>query len=222
MIVLENVLTAQELATVREFVKQADFVDGKTTADASIRDRKMNEQLRREAAGTLPVDQIVAQAFVRHSVFQAWGMPMRMSIPLFNRYGEGMFYRPHVDSPVGNTNPPMRADISITLFLSDPADYDGGELVVESASGPTPVKLPAGFGFAYLTNALHSVNKITRGERYAVVIWIQSTVPDDRLRAILFDLAFVEQSLAQTMNETPTYSLLTKARQNLVRLAARM
>jgi PKHD-type hydroxylase len=222
MIVLENVLTAPELASVREFVKHAEFVDGKTTADASIRDRKANEQLKRDAGGALPVDQMVAQAFVRHSVFQAWGMPMRMSIPLFNRYGEGMFYRQHVDSPVGNTNPPMRADISVTLFLSDPADYDGGELVIETPSGPTPVKLPAGFAFAYLTNALHSVNRITRGERYAVVIWIQSTVPDDRLRAILFDLAFVEQTLAQSMHDSPTYTLLTKARQNLVRLAARM
>ena len=220
MIVLENILTAQELAAVREFVKQAEFEDGKATADVSIRDRKANQQLKR--SGALPVDPIIQQAYIRHAVFQAWAMPMRMSIPLFNRYGEGMFHRQHVDSPVGNTNPPMRCDISVTLFLSDPADYDGGEPVVESPGGPSAVKLAAGSAFAYLTNALHSVNKITRGERFAVVNWIQSMVPDDRLRAILFDLTCVEHSLAQTMNETLTYSLLTKARQNLERLAAMM
>jgi len=220
MIVLQNVLLPDELAAVREFLKQAEFVDGKLTADASIQNRKQNQQVKR--SGALPVDQIIQQAYIRHATFQAWAMPMRMSMPLINRYGEGMFYRQHVDSPVGDTNPPMRADISVTLFISDPADYDGGELVVESTAGPSAVKLAAGNAFAYHTNALHAVNKITRGERFAVVSWIQSTVPDDRLRAILFDLAIVEQSLAQTMNESPTYSLLTKARQNLVRLATRV
>ena len=219
MIVLENVLTAQELAAIREFLKQAEFEDGKATAEAAIRDRKANQQLKR--SGALPVDPIIQQAYIRHAVFQAWAMPMRMSIPLFNRYGEGMFYRQHVDAPVSNTSPPMRCDISVTLFLSDPADYDGGELVLESPTGPSAVKLAAGSAFAYHTNVLHSVNKITRGERCAVVNWIQSMVPDDRLRAILFDLTCVEHSLANTMNETLTYSLLTKARQNLERLAAR-
>jgi PKHD-type hydroxylase len=220
MIVLQNVLLPEELAAVREFLKHAEFVDGKATADASIKNRKENQQLKR--SGALPVDQIIQQAYIRHATLQAWAIPMRMSIPLFNRYGEGMFYRQHVDAPVGNTNPPMRCDISVTLFISDPADYDGGELVVESPAGSSAVKLAAGNAFAYLTNALHAVNKITRGERFAVVSWIQSAVPDDRLRAILFDLAIVEQSLAQNMNETPTYSLFTKARQNLERLAARV
>ena len=222
MIVLENVLAAQELLAVREFLKQAEFVDGKATADATLRDRKENEQLKRSPGAALPVDQIIAQALIRHPVFQAWAVPMRMSAPLFNRYGEGMFYGNHVDNPVVGNNPPLRADISLTLFLSDPADYDGGELVVESPAGATAVKLAAGSAFAYLSNALHRVNRITRGERFAAVSWFQSMIPDDRLRAILFDLASVEQSLAQTLHETPAFNLLSKASQNLLRLAARL
>ena len=222
MIVLENVLAPQELAAIREFLKQAEFVDGKVTADADIRDRKENQQLKRAPGAALPVDQIIAQALVRHPIFQAWAVPMRMSAPLFNRYGVGMFYGSHVDNPIVGNNPPLRADISLTLFLSDPADYDGGELIVESPAGPAAVKLPAGHAFAYLSNALHRVNRITRGERFAAVSWFQSMVPDDRLRAILFDLASVEQALAQTMQKTPASELLAKANQNLLRLAARV
>lgn len=222
MIVLENVLGAPELAAVREFLRQAEFTDGKATAGAAIRNRKENEQLKRVPGAAVPVDQIIAQALIRHPILQAWAMPLRMSAPVFNRYGEGMFYGNHVDSPVAGMNPPLRADISLTLFLSDPADYDGGELVVESPGGPKAVKLAAGSAFAYLSHALHRVNRITRGERFAAVSWVQSMVPDDRLRAILFDLAAVEQSLAQTMPETPELDLLSKAHQNLMRLAARL
>ena len=221
MIVLDNLLTAPELAAIREFLKQAEFVDGKITADAAISKRKENQQLKRGEEAALPVDQIIAQAFVRHPLFQAWAIPLRMAVPLFNRYGEGMFYGSHVDNVVC-ASPPLRADISLTLFLSDPADYDGGELVVEGPGAPIAVKLPAGSAFAYLSNALHRVNKITRGERLAAVNWVQSMVPDDRVRAILFDLACVEHSLAATLNETPAYNLLTKARQNLERLSARL
>ena len=219
MIALESVLNPQELATVRQFVQQAEFIDGKATAGAAIRDRKQNQQLKRRPDEPVPVDQLIARAIFRHPVFQPWALPLRMSAPLFNRYTEGMFYGNHVDNPIAGMNPPLRADISLTIFLTDLASYDGGELVVESAAGPKAVKLAAGSAFAYLANALHRVNKITRGERFAVVNWVQSMVPDDRLSAILFDLAALEQSLAQTMNHTPEFDLLCKARQNLTRLA---
>jgi PKHD-type hydroxylase len=222
MIVLGNVLSAEELAAVREFLAQAEFVDGKATAGESLRNRKENEQLKRTPGAALPVDQIVAHALMRHPIMRAWGMPLRMSAPIFNRYGPGMHYGNHVDSPVAGQNPPLRADLSVTLFLSDPADYDGGELVVESPGGPKAAKLPAGSAFAYLSNALHRVNAVTRGERFAAVSWVQSMVPDDRLRAILFDLAALEQSLAQKMAETPELDLLSKAHQNLMRLAMRV
>lgn len=219
MIVLENVLTATDLAVVREFLGQAEFIDGKATAGAAIRDRKENEQMKRTPGAAVPVDQIIAQGLIRHPVMQAWALPLRMSAPLFNRYGRGMSYGNHVDNPVAGINPPLRADLAVTLFLTDPADYDGGELVVESPAGPKAVKLPAGCAFVYLANALHRVNEVTRGERFAAVTWIQSMVPDDRLRAILFDLSAVEQSLAQTINHSPEFDLLCKARQNLTRLS---
>ena len=222
MIVLESVLNAQELALVREFLKGAEFIDGKSTAGAAIRDRKQNQQLKREPGEPMPVDQLVAQALFRHPVLQAWALPLRISAPIFNRYGEGMGYGNHVDNPIAGMNPPLRADISLTLFLSDPASYDGGELVVESPLGPKLVKLPASGAFAYLSNALHRVNKITRGERFAMVTWIQSMVPDDRMRSILFDLAAIEQSLAPRLNHTPEFDLLCKVRQNLMRLAANL
>lgn len=219
MIALDGVLNPPELATVRQFLQEAEFIDGKATAGPAIRDRKQNQQVNRAPTAVLPVDQLIAQALFRHPVFQPWAMPLRMSAPLFNRYTPGMFYDNHVDRPIAGLNPPLRADISITLFLSDPASYDGGELIVESAGGPKGVKLPAGSAFAYLSNALHRVNKITRGERFAAVTWVQSMVPDDRLRAIIFDLTALEQSLGQKMNHSPEFDLLCKARQNLTRLA---
>lgn len=222
MIVLENVLTRPEIETVREFLGTAEFVDGKATAGPVLRDRKENQQLKREVGEAVPIDQLVSRAIFRHPVLKAWALPLRMSAPAFNRYGVGMFYDNHVDSPVGGSNPPLRSDISLTLFLSDPASYDGGELVVESPAGPKAVKLGAGHAFAYLSNALHRVNKITRGERFAAVTWIQSMVPDDRLRAMLFDLTAVEQSLTETMKDSPELELLTKVHQNLVRFSVRV
>ncbi len=219
MVILTSVLSSPEVEAVRGFLKQAEFVDGKATAGAAIRDRKENEQLKRAPGTPLPVDQLVVQGLLRHPVLQAWALPLRMSGPLFNRYGQGMSYGNHVDSPVAGSNPPLRADIALTLFLSDPAEYDGGELVVESPAGPKTIKLAAGSAFAYLGNAQHRVNEITRGERFAAVTWVQSMVPDDRLRAILFDLAAVEESLSETIPHTPEFDLLCKARQNLTRLS---
>ncbi len=222
MIVLENVLNAQELAAIIGFLKTANFVDGKATAVEAVRDRKENQQIQRGTAEAAPMDRVVVQALSRHPVLQAWAQPLRMSAPTFNRYGPGMFYGNHVDFAVTGVNQPMRADVSLTLFLANPAEYDGGELVVESPAGPTPVKLPAGSAFAYLSNVFHRVNPVTRGERLAAVAWVQSMVPDDRLRAILFDLAAIQQSLAQTMNHTPEFDLLCKVQQNLTRLAIRV
>ena len=168
MIVLENILTAEELATVREFLREAQFVDGKMTADASIRNRKENEQIKRSETA-LPVDRLIAQAFIRHALFQAWALPMRMVPPLFNRYGEGMFYGDHVDNVIC-ADPPLRADISLTLFLSDPADYDGGHLQFHGGAD-MPAARTLGSGVFFPSFLAHQVTPVMRGLRRSLVAW---------------------------------------------------
>lgn len=220
MIAIPDVLTPEELSTIREFLSTATFADGKLTAGAAIQDRKQNEQVSREQGGPLPIDSFIGAGLRRSVLFQEWARPLRIVAPIFNRYTAGMHYGNHVDEPVIRVNPPMRADISITVFLSNPDEYTGGELVVESAGGPRAVKLTAGHAFAYLNNALHRVNAVTAGERFAAALWVQSQIPDDRLRAIIFDLSAVREAIAPKVKGSAELDLLTKAHQNLVRLGS--
>lgn len=211
---LSGVLDAPTLQSVRGTLAQAPFGDGAATAGWHARPLKHNLQTRNEAAA-----QQVQQSLLRHPVFRACTLPHRLSQPTFSRYLPGMSYGRHVDDALMSSQSPLRSDLSVTLFLSDPADYDGGELVIESPSGEQACKLPAGQALVYPSTRLHRVSEVTRGERLAAILWVQSLVRDPAQREILFDLDTVRRSVWDQAGKAHSteFDLLAKTYANLLR-----
>lgn len=219
MHVLRQVLTPDELAAVRGALDhpEAVFESGKLTAGAGIAHLKHNLQLKREGPASTPLDQLVVAALSRHPVFEAWAMPLRFAAPTFSRYEPGMAYGPHVDRSVMGIGNPIRSDVSVTLYLNPPNDYDGGELMIDAPGGARSVKLAAGDAFTYATTAVHQVAPVTRGRRLVAVVWAQSLVRDESMRQILFDLHAVAASLHERQPDSAEAQLLSKAHNNLLR-----
>jgi PKHD-type hydroxylase len=217
MMGFENILTDEELATIREFLAGAPFVDGKYSAAASVAKSKNNLQLQPGTEGEDLVGRVVIDALLRNEVFRTWAKPLHLTPPIFARYQPGMRYGAHVDSPVLGGGRPLRSDLSVTIFLSDVADYDGGELAIEIPGGMRHVKLPAGSAFVYSTRAVHQVCEVTRGERMVAVLWLQSMIRDPHIRDILFDMEAAITSLEERPETTKEAMLLQKSLSNLRR-----
>lgn len=217
MILLPDVLSPEELAFVQGELAEAKFEDGKLTAQGMAQSVKQNEQLQRNQETATQLDAVLMQAITRHPLLIAWGAPRTISMPLINRHAEGMHYGFHVDAAVTTQGSVMRRDLSVTLFLSDPSTYEGGELEVESPGGLKRIKPAAGCAFAYATHAIHQVRQVTRGVRHAAVFWLQSLIQDDQMRQSLFDLQAVTSSLAEKGVQGQEMLLLSKLHQNLTR-----
>jgi PKHD-type hydroxylase len=211
MLTIADVLTAEDVARVREGLGVAPFGDGRRTAGAAAKKVKANAQADGGDPRVQALVKFVRAALERHPVFSLYARPARWSPVMFNRYLGGDAYGFHVDDPVMGE---MRTDLSFTLFLSDPGAYEGGALIVDGLDGEREVKLPAGSAVLYPTGALHRVTPVTSGERLAAVGWIQSLIRRADERELLFDLSRVRASLAD--NEARL--TLDKAIGNLVRL----
>lgn len=211
---LSNVLDRETLTRIRAMLATAVFTDGASTAGWNARPVKHNLQATHDAAA-----QLVDQALTRHPLFVGAVFPARLRAPLFSRYLPGMSYGTHVDDPLMGGAQRMRADLAITLFLSEPADYEGGELVLETAGGTQAYKLAAGQALVYPATTLHQVTEVTRGERLAAILWVQSLVRDAAQREVLFDLDTVRRRLWDQAGRvsTPEFDLLSKTHANLLR-----
>ena len=217
MMLFENILAPEELASVREFLADAPFVDGKYSAAGYVRERKNNLQLEPGVEGEKLVSSVVLNALLRHEVFQTWARPLHLTPPVFARYQHGMHYGAHVDAPVLGGGMPLRSDLSITVFLSDPNDYTGGELAIEVAGGMQKIKLPAGSAVVYPTQAVHQVCNVEAGERLVSVLWVQSQIRDPHIRQTLFDLEAATTSISEQAPESQETILLQKSLSNLRR-----
>lgn len=218
LICLENLIDPPAVARLSAWLAGATFEDGRATAGGAARLVKRNEQVS-DAPGTRDSRLEEMQDFVEdllwdHDPFMTTAQPSRIHPPLFSRYLPGMRYGTHMDNALMGD---MRVDLSLTLFLSDPADYDGGELVIDFSTGARTIKLPAGSGVLYATTAPHHVAEVTRGQRLAVVTWIRSLVRDPAAREILQDLKTVHRSCARQLGQTPEIDLLNKVYTNLLR-----
>lgn len=219
--VLNQVLTDEELAKLRGLMAdEALFEDGKATAGFRAGRVKNNLQVKKDAAGLPEARSLVLTALQRHANFQIATFVRSIRPILFSRYKPGMQYGLHVDNPLMGKDKKDRTDIAMTLFLSDPGSYDGGELYFESPWGAQSVKLPAGSAVLYPASTLHRVNPVTRGERLAAVTWIQSYIRDPAKREILAELSRVRAFLNQQAPGAPETDLAFKALSNLVRLWA--
>ena len=217
---IPNVLSAEQLAHCRRVLDGAEWVDGRVTAGHQSSQAKRNLQVAEGSTAARELGALVLQSLEVNPVFVAAALPARVFPPLFNRYEPGHAFGTHVDNAirqVRGTAHRIRTDLSATLFISAPEDYEGGELVVEDTYGARGVKLPAGHLVLYPATSLHHVQPITRGARIASFFWIQSMVRDDGQRTLLFDLDRAIQSLAGNEKASAAAVQLTGVYHNLVR-----
>ena len=199
LIAIPDLLAADALARVRSLIERADWVDGNVTSGHQSALAKKNLQLPEELPEAKEAGQIVLEALGRNPLFIAAALPLKIFPPLFNSYAGGQHFGVHVDNAVRiqpGSGFRIRSDLSITVFLEDPAEYDGGELTVETNFGVQQVKLPAGHAVLYPSSSLHRVEPVTRGRRLASFFWIQSMIREDAARQMLFDLDGSIQKLA--------------------------
>jgi PKHD-type hydroxylase len=216
-----NVLTAEELDAIRNELRDASFVDGASTAGWSAREVKKNLQIQINTENHARLAEIVRAAFMRNAMLQMGVLPVAMTQALFNRYDVGMQYGAHVDAPVmGGVGSAVRSDVAITIFLSDPKTYTGGDLVVDAGGMEYGFKLDAGSAIAYPANSLHHVTPITQGARYAAVLWVQSQVRDAAKRELLWDLDNAKRQIFAREGKSPTFDAISKSHANLLRMWA--
>src|ERR1700761_3143401 len=217
---VENVLTSDQVARARETLTTQTWVDGRVTAGEQSALAKRNLQVPEDAPAARELGEMILTALGRNPQFVSAALPLRVSPPLFNRYDEGMAFDTHVDNAIRFAGPVrFRTDVSATLFLTDPADYDGGELIVEDAYGEHAVKLPAGDMILYPATSLHRVSAITHGSRWAAFFWAQSMVRADAQRSLLFDLDNAIQALSVKVGQgDPSVVGLTGTYHNLLRM----
>jgi PKHD-type hydroxylase len=213
-IVVGNVLSADEIALVRETLAGASFEDGRETAGFAARLVKNNRQATNDRS-IETVRKLVGERILGHEVFAMAVRPKALTSVMFSAYEPGMHYGSHVDDALMQG---MRTDVSFTLFLSEPETYDGGELVIESASGEDAVKLAAGSLLAYPSTTLHHVAPVTRGTRLAAVGWARSYVRDAERREMLFDLDTARRQLFAREGKSAEYDLVSKSLANLMRM----
>jgi PKHD-type hydroxylase len=210
------VFEPDQAARLLAALKTHPFVDGKATASGIARDVKNNLQVERSGDSLAELDQWVTSSLCANSTFQAFAFPRRLRAPIFSRYEPGMNYGAHVDGAIMNDNGSLlRADLAVTLFLSPPESYDGGELVIELAYGEEEIKLAAGEAVVYSADTVHRVAEVTRGVRMAAVTWVQTAVHDSKMRTVLYDLFLALQKVEA--NEDPKL-LLSKSYNNLLRM----
>ena len=221
LVCVPDVLSKAEVADFRRIMDAADWEDGRSTAGAQSALVKKNEQLPPNSEVARALGARVVKALTANPLFISAAIPLHIFPPLFNRYGEGHHFGIHVDNAVRGdplTGLRIRTDLSITLFLSEPDEYDGAELVVEDYYGSHEVKLPAGHLVLYPSSSLHMVTPITRGTRVASFFWLQSMIRDDRARSMIFDLDNTIQRLVQRRGrDDPETVKLSGIYHNLIR-----
>jgi PKHD-type hydroxylase len=218
---IPGLITSEKLPVIERLVSESDFVDGKTTASAAAREAKNNTQIDIRDQKTLPlIQQHIVECLSRNPVFQAAVMPRHVYPPIISRYRKGMNYGNHVDSPLMGAFPPMRVDIAMTVFLSEPDTYEGGELVIQSPLGELTYKLSKGDAIVYPCTQVHSVNEVKNGIRQVAVTWIQSHVRDAAKRQTLFELFTIHQALSSQNPNSAEANQLLQTYSNLIRMWA--
>ena len=218
---IDNVLTPEEAAYTRAALEKADWVDGRVTAGYQSAITKNNLQLPEDHPVARELSERLVNILQQNALFMGAALPYRIFPPLFNRYDGGQAFGTHVDNAIRQikgTGHRIRTDLSATLFLTNPEDYDGGELMIEDTYGTQSVKLPAGHMVLYPSTSLHHVTPVTRGSRISSFFWRQSMIRSDAQRTILFDLDIAIQRLATEAPNHPSAVQLTGVYHNLIRI----
>jgi PKHD-type hydroxylase len=221
LLAIPKVLTPDQIRHCRDKIAAAAWVDGRATAGHQGAQVKQNLQLPENSPIAHELGDLILASLERHPLFISATLPARVYPPMFNCYEGGQSFGNHVDNAVRHipgTGIKIRTDISATLFLSEPDEYDGGELIIDDTYGAHSIKLTAGDMVVYPSTSLHRVTPVTRGARIASVFWIQSMIRDDAQRALLFDLDTAIQRLTASNADEPSRVRLTGCYHNLLRL----
>ena len=212
---LNNVMLPSDLGEIRKLLDQTEFIDGAASGRASL---KNNLQSPQGNPGLEQATQTVLRALGARQEFQAFTLPRQITL-IFNRYDSGMFYKDHMDAALmgGLNRQPLRSDLAFTIFLNDPGEYEGGELVIRSPLGEIRVKDVAGNGVVYPATMLHRVETVASGARLAAVGWIQSVVREASQRELLFELESVRRDVMQALPDSPHQERLDRIKENLIR-----
>ena len=216
ILTFRDMVTPEEHQAILQEIAAAEFVDGRETAGKGLAAAKNNEQVARGSAPVQAIGAKLLDALRRHSAFRSAVYPKQLHSTLVSRYRPGMSYGSHVDAALMGDATVWRSDLSLTLFLNEPTDYEGGELALESGSGEVLIKLPARTMVCYPTGQLHRVKPVTRGERLVVVAWLQSHVREAGARETLRDLSLALDALGPSGN-AEARDLIGKAHANLLR-----
>lgn len=221
LVTIPDLLTAEEVAYIRQVLEGTQWIDGRHTAGDQAVKVKNNLQVPVDSPEARELGNIVLRALGRNPVYSSAALPLHVLPPMFNRYDEGMTFGAHVDGSIRvipGIGQRIRTDVSTTIFLTPPEDYDGGELVVHDTYGAHAVKLPAGHAVVYPATSLHSVTPVTRGSRWASFFWAQSMVRDDWQRHMLYDLDRTIMRVRSILpDDDPGATGLTAHYHNLIR-----
>ncbi len=215
---IKGVLNGAQLAAAAKLLAAGNFTDGKRSAGMAARRVKHNEELALDDARLTELNNLVMGCLVKHPDYRSAAMPLKVAAPYYARYTKGMAYGEHVDDPVMGEGQLYRSDISVTIFLNDPTDYDGGELVITTAFGEQAVKLAVGDAVLYPSSSVHRVNAVTRGERLVAVSWIQSMVRHPEQRALLHELNQAREVLLREQPDSDETRRVNQSYINLVRM----
>ena len=219
LLTITEVIPKPQLDRVRQLLQRGEFKDGKLSAGREAKRVKDNEEMVQEAELYAALNNIVMGCLVQHPVYQQAVLPRRIAAPYYARYTRGMQYGDHIDDPVmGSGADRYRSDVSTTVFLSGPDEYDGGELVVRSNYGDHAVKLNAGEAVIYPSSSLHHINPVTDGTRLVAVTWAQSLVRDSNQRELLYQLCQAREKLLRQNPSAEETAWVSNSYANLVRM----
>ena len=216
---ISQLLNQKQLEAARNIIATGQFADGSQSAGMAAMRVKHNEELALDQARLKDLNNLVMGSLVKHPTYRSAALPLKVAAPYYAHYTRGMSYGDHVDDPImGSGNELYRSDISITVFLSSPAEYDGGELVIQTSFGEQQVKLPAGDAILYPSSSTHRVAEVTRGERLVAVSWVQSLVQQPEQRALLHDLNQARETLLREKPDAEETRQVNQSYTNLVRM----
>ncbi|NBC49038.1 MAG: Fe2+-dependent dioxygenase [Gammaproteobacteria bacterium] len=219
LLTIPELLNPAQLQKVRELLADAPFVDGKLSAGFAASRVKRNEEMRQDPERMKLLVRVLMASLGHNERFRFAALPHRVADPIFARYRPGMTYGDHVDDPImGTSGPRFRTDVSMTLFLNPPEDYEGGELVMRTSFGDRRVKLPAGDAVIYPASSLHQVAEVTAGERLVALTWVQSYVRDPAQRELLYELNLAREALLKAAPEAEHTAQVDRSYANLVRM----
>ena len=216
---IKGILDQDQLTVAHRLIAAGQYADGSTSAGLAARRVKQNEELALNTAQQSDLNNLVMGSLVKNPVYRSAAIPLKVAAPYYARYTQGMSYGEHVDDPImGQGGELYRSDVSVTIFLNNPDDYDGGELVIQTPFGEQQVKLPAGDAVIYPSSSVHRVAEVSRGERLVAVSWIQSVVREAEKRALLHDLNLARETLLREQPDAEVTSQVNHSYINLVRM----